>query len=50
MELVLAAGAEDLVKAEMLAPEFKVVQMLVEPMIPCPDEEEPPAPVATPEE
>ncbi|XP_072633766.1 ubiquitin carboxyl-terminal hydrolase 17-like protein 6 [Canis lupus baileyi] len=50
MELVLAAGAEDLVKAEMLAPEFKVVQMLVEPMIPCPDEEEPPAPAATPEE
>ncbi|XP_025327640.1 ral guanine nucleotide dissociation stimulator-like [Canis lupus dingo] len=50
IELDLGAGEEDLVKAEMLAPEAKVVHVLVEPMIPRPDEEEPPAPAATPEE
>ncbi|XP_077704610.1 uncharacterized protein LOC144284139 [Canis aureus] len=49
-EGIVAAGDEDLVKAEMLAPEVKVVHVLVEPMVPCSDEEEPPAPVATPEE
>ncbi|XP_038445614.1 ral guanine nucleotide dissociation stimulator-like [Canis lupus familiaris] len=49
-EGIVAAGDEDLVKAEMLAPEVKVVHVLVEPMVPCPDEEEPPAPMATPEE
>ena len=49
-EGIVAAGDEDLVKAEMLVPEVKVVHVLVEPMVPCPDEEEPPAPMATPEE
>ncbi|XP_038307530.1 ral guanine nucleotide dissociation stimulator-like isoform X2 [Canis lupus familiaris] len=49
-EGIVAAGDEDLVKAEMLAPEVKVVHVLVEPMFPCPYEEEPPAPMATPEE
>ncbi|XP_038546215.1 ral guanine nucleotide dissociation stimulator-like isoform X1 [Canis lupus familiaris] len=49
-EGIVAAGDEDLVKAEMLVPEVKVVHVLVEPMVPCSDEEEPPAPVATPEE
>ncbi|XP_077704582.1 uncharacterized protein LOC144284100 [Canis aureus] len=49
-EGIVAAGDEDLVKAEMLAPEVKVVHVLVEPMVPGPDEEEPPAPMATPEE
>ena len=49
-EGIVAAGDEDLVKAEMLVPEVKVVHVLVGPMVPCPDEEEPPAPMATPEE
>ncbi|CAD7670540.1 unnamed protein product [Nyctereutes procyonoides] len=49
-EVILDSGDEDLVKAEMLAPEVKVVHELVEPMVPCPNEEEPPAPAATPEE
>ncbi|CAK7295414.1 Ral guanine nucleotide dissociation stimulator [Vulpes lagopus] len=49
-DVILADADEDLVKAEMLAPEVKVVHVLVKPMVPCPDEEEPPAPVATPEE
>ncbi|CAD7680739.1 unnamed protein product [Nyctereutes procyonoides] len=49
-EVILDSGDEDLLKAEMLAPEVKVVHELVEPMVPCPNEEEPPAPAATPEE
>ena len=50
IELVLAAGAEGLARAEMLAPESKSVHLVVAPMVPCPNEEEPPAPSASPEE
>ncbi|CAK7294564.1 Ral guanine nucleotide dissociation stimulator [Vulpes lagopus] len=50
IELVLDAADEDLVKAEILAPEVKVMHVLLEPRVPCPDEEEPPASAATPEE
>ncbi|CAD7681409.1 unnamed protein product [Nyctereutes procyonoides] len=47
---VPAAGAEGLARSVMLAPESKSVHVVVAPLIPCPDEEEPPAPLATREE
>ena len=50
IERVPAAGAEGLARAVMLAPESKSVHVVVAPLIPCTDEEEPPAPLATPEE
>ncbi|XP_038540506.1 fibrous sheath CABYR-binding protein-like isoform X1 [Canis lupus familiaris] len=48
IELVTAAEAECLAGAEMAPADSKPLQVLVTPVIHCPDLEEPPAPVAPP--
>ncbi|CAK7295701.1 hypothetical protein VULLAG_LOCUS4902 [Vulpes lagopus] len=45
MELVPAAGAEGLARAGMPAAVFKPRHVVVRPLNPCPDLEEPPAPL-----
>ncbi|CAK7306967.1 hypothetical protein VULLAG_LOCUS12929 [Vulpes lagopus] len=50
IEQVTAAGAECLARAEMPAAESEPMHVVVTPLIHCPDVEEPPAPLATPEE
>ncbi|CAK7307390.1 Zinc metalloprotease ZmpB [Vulpes lagopus] len=50
IEPVTAAGTECLVRAEMPAAESEPMHLVVTPLIHCPDVEEPPAPLAAPDE